>query len=554
MNKSLLKSIFLLANLIILSVGIIGLLRLNISFADQQTILFKGSAGDTLHGTYLPGEGSIGVLMLEGFGSDQIAMRPAAKVFREAGAHIFTVDFSGHGRSDGTLGFDNASTDRLAYQVISAKEVFKSSSGLSDDQILYFGHSLGARVAIQSAVLDPAPPRALILLGTQINLGTNLQAEFFTGTSDAELEWVQSLDSATPATDILLLSGEWDDILTPGAAQTLYDQLTSGSAEAERPYARKLTILPRLFHNYEIYSTRLLQQAFSQLTDLGLISIQPTISLTGYYVYGALTLLGLLGTLISTPIYLNQSRPTIPPPPPPVKIQRLLPFLRGKLLLWLAAVPVALLLSGSFFLIPLGLPVFNLIYVGFIGGYGIVMLILYRLGKVPGTDGKMQLKSAQKTSPSSRIRTLLGFIVTGLILLISIIFTRSGLFYVIAPNHRLVWLVIFTPFTALGFWIGDREFHMADTFRHETGQRLKWASFSLVLIGLTPFFLYTFFMGILGSLSGMLSGLQGLLILAIVLLMGRLLKHFISQFWIVSLLQAALLYALILPQGVLFAF
>jgi hypothetical protein len=125
---------------------------------------------------------------------------------------------------------------------------------------------------------------------------------------------------------------------------------------------------------------------------------------------------------------------------------------------------------------------------------------------------------------------------------------------VIAPNQRLVWLVIFTPFTALGFWIGDRELHMLDAFRHETGRRLKWASLSLALIGLTPFFLYTLFMGILGSHSGMLSGLHGLLILAIVLLMGRLLKHFIHQSWIISLLQAALLYALILPQGVLFVF
>jgi pimeloyl-ACP methyl ester carboxylesterase len=554
MKKPARNLLFFVINLLILLVGLIGLLRLNAAFSDQQTIVIQDPAGEILHGTYLPGKESIGVLMLEGFGSDQIAMRPAAKVFHEAGAHIFSFDFSGHGRSDGTLGFDNASTDRLANQVISAKEAFKSSSGLTDDQILYFGHSLGARVAVQSAVMDPTPPRALILLGTQINLGTNLQAEFFTGTSDAELEWVQSLDANTPPSDILLFSGEWDDILTPQAAQNLYDQLTSGSAGAEQPFARKLTILPRLFHNYEIYSTRLLQQAFIQLDDLGLISNQSSVSLAGYYIFGALTLIGLLGTLILAPIYLNESRPTLPPPPPPVRIQRLMPFLRGKLFLWLAAVPAALLLTGSFFLIPLGLPVFNLIYVGFIGGYGIVMLILYRLGKVPGTDGKMQLKSAEKASPSFGIRTLIGFLVGGVILLICIIFTRSGLFYVIAPNQRLSWLMIFTPFTALGFWIGDREMSMLDAFRNESGQRLKWASFTLALIGLTPFFLYTLFMGILGSLSGMLSGLHGLFILAIVLLLGRLLKLFIQQSWIISLLQAALLYALILPQGVLFAF
>jgi pimeloyl-ACP methyl ester carboxylesterase len=539
---------------LILAVGLIGLIHLNTAFTDQQTVIFQDSSGEALHGTYMPGDLPIGVLMLEGFGSDQIAMRPAARIFREAGAHIFTFDFSGHGRSDGSLGFDNASTDRLAHQVISAKEVFKSSSGLSDDQILYFGHSLGARVAVQSAVLDPAPPTALILLGTQINLGTNLQAEFFTGTSDAELDWVQSLNTKSPPSDILLFSGEWDDILTPHAAQTLYDQLNSGSSGTEQPFVRKLTILPRLFHNYEIYSTRLLQQAFSQLDDLGLMTIQGPASLAGYYGFGALTLLGLFGTLISAPIYLNQSRPTIPAPPPSVKILRLMPFIRGKLILWLAAVPAAVLLSGIFFLIPLGLPVFNMIYVGFIGGYGIVMWVLYRIGKVPGTEGKMPFKSTKMASLTSGIKTLLGFLVWGLILLACIIFTRSGLFYVISPNQRLVWLIIFTPFTALGFWIGEKELHMLDAFRHKSGRRLTWASFTLAIVGLTPFFLYTLVMGFLGSLSGMLSGLHGLLILAIVLLIGRSLNYFIHQTWIVNLLQAALLYALILPQGVLFAF
>ena len=95
---------------------------------------------------------------------------------------------------------------------------------------------------------------------------------------------------------------------------------------------------------------------------------------------------------------------------------------------------------------------------------------------------------------------------------------------------------------------------MVTAFRHESGQQLRWMPLLLVLIGLTPFFLYTLLMGILGSLSGMIGGLHGLIILAIVLLTSRLLKHFIEQYWVISILQAVLLYALLLPQGVLFAF
>jgi pimeloyl-ACP methyl ester carboxylesterase len=554
MKKSLPWLITLVLSLLVLAVGIGGLLWVNSAFSNQQTVTFRDPVGEVLHGTYLPGELPIGVVMLEGFGSDQIAMRPAASVFQKTGAHIFTFDFSGHGRSGGTLGFDNASTDRLAYQVLSAKDALKSQAGLSDDQILYFGHSLGARVAVQSAVLDPSPPRVLILVGTQINLGTNVQSEFFTGTSDAELDWVQSLDANTPASDILLLSGAWDDILTPTAAKALLKKLTEDSASVGVPFIRQQTILPRLLHNYEIYSAALLSQALAQLQDLGVINVPAANSLKGLYSFGAMTLLGLLGTLIAAPVWLDQTKPLPPAPPPSVKIRRLKPFIRGKLLLWLAAVPIAVLLVGVFFLLPLSLPVFNMIYVGFIGGYGIVMAILYWIGKVPGTDGKMRFKSLFSAQSSSWQQTGIGILLWGLILVVGRIFAHSGFFFVISPNQRLIWLAIFTPITALGFWIGEREGQMVEIFRHESGQRVKQLPLLLAMIGLTPFFLYTLLMGILGSLSGMIGGTHGLLILGMVLLTGRLLKHFIRPYWVISVLQAVLLYALILPQGVLFAF
>ena len=546
--------IFLIVASVTMLSGLIGLGHINARFSNQQFITFHDPAGDALHGTYLPGDQPIGVLMLEGFGSDQIAMRPAAAAFQEAGAHVFTFDFSGHGRSSGALGFDNASTNRLARQTLSAKAVFQSLSGLSPDQMLYFGHSLGARVAMQSAVLDPAPPRALVLLGTQINLGTNVQAEFFTGTSDAELAWVQSLDAHTPAADVLLFSGAWDDILTPPAAQALFNRITRGSTQAEPGFVRQQTILPFLLHNYEIYSVRLLNQAFSQLDELGILSLEQPVSLSGYYHFGAMTLLGLLGALVSAPIYLTHAKPSAPKPPSSVKILRLKPFLRAKLLLWLAAVPAAIIITGAFFLIPLGLPVFNMIYVGFIGGYGVVMLILYRAGKLPGTDGRMRIKQTAMDDVPSALHTALGLLLWAAIVMACVIFTRSGWFFVIAPNQRLAWLALFTPVTALGFWIGEQEQHMLETFRHESGRRLRGTNLILALISLTPFFLYTLLMGVLGSLSGLIGGLHGLLILAIVLLTGRVLAPFFRQAWVITLLQVLLLYALLLPQGVLFAF
>lgn len=556
MKKSIGSYIALGTSLAFMVMGLVGLSFINQNFVNQQLITFNDPQGDELVGTYLPGTVEMGVLMLEGFGSDQIAMRPAASIFRASGAHIFTFDFSGHGQSPGGLGFDNAATDRLANQVLAAKDTFQKQSGLSDHQIILFGHSMGARVALQSAVLDPQPPAALVLLGTQVNLEPNRQASFFTGTDDADLPWVQSLSAQNPKTHILLLSGSWDDILTPEAAQALQEKLLSEPEPGESGYVRRLTIIPNLFHNYEIYSPRLLKQAVTQLQELDVLNSQGPISLANYFLFGALTLLGLLASLTTLAIAWQGQHQTSSMITTSVKITDDKKFLRSKMFLWLLALPVALLLTGLFFLIPLYLPVLNMIYVGFIAGYGILLLVLYRLGKVPGTQGKLALQSTQEPGSSFFKEDLfwIGLTLWVVILGVCILFTRSGLFYVIPANHRLAWLLIFSPFTAIGFWIGDWETSLLKAFRVESGKRLPWAGTLLTLIGLLPFILYTIFMGVLGSTSGMLGGLQGLLVLVIVLLTGKVMTHFLRTPWLIAILQAVLLYALVLPQGVLFTF
>ena len=74
----------------------------------------------------------------------------------------------------------------------------------------------------------------------------------------------------------------------------------------------------------------------------------------------------------------------------------------------------------------------------------------------------------------------------------------------------------------------------------------------MALIGLFPFLLYTLLMAALGSLSGMIGGLQGLIILWLVLAFGNLVQIVVHRPWITAVCMAVLLYWLILPQGVLF--
>jgi pimeloyl-ACP methyl ester carboxylesterase len=517
-------------------------------------VTFTDPQGDSLVGSYYPGRLDAGVLLLEGFGSDQTNMRSAASEFAQEGYHVFTFDFSGHGRSLGVLGYDNAQTSRLAYQTLAAIGEFERISGLSAGQIIFFGHSLGARVALQAATIDPSPA-GLILLGTQANLETNVQAEFFTGVSDVNLPWVQTLGPENPATNVLLISGQWDDVLTPSSAALLAEKLAgvpldpnSGLGDVAAGSRRDFVIFPRMLHNYEVFSPRVLAMSKAWAAEtLGLgepAAGAPTASIRIFcWIAGYAGLLISLGAAAG---WLKTTQPVSVDRYYRIKITRLRRFLTAKMLLWLLALPLGALLAGFFFFLPIGLPTFNLIYVAFFGGYGILMLLLYWFGRLPGTEGRLPFVNPMTKHWSG---ALVALALTVLLLAVTAAYTRTGWFFVFPANTRLLWLILFTLPTALSFWIGIYEIGMID--RVAPGKTIP--QLAALLIGILPFFLYIVFLASIGSLSGMIGAVQGLLILALVITYGYLLRQFNTIHWVTAFCQAFLLYWLILPQGVLFA-
>jgi len=555
------------------------------SLADRQPVTFTASTGDPLVGSYYPGTEPVGVILLEGFGSDQVTMTSLASEFARSGYHVFTFDFSGHGRSPGTLTFDNAQTDRLAYQALSALEEFKHLSGLRADQIFVVGHSLGARVALQSATMNQEKVAGLVLLGTQVNLSTNVQSEFFTGTTDADLPWVQSLGPENPPVPILMISGAWDDILTPENAELLLAKLTDsryytrdGNTFISETYSttegsirflgvttcifrRPISLTYCVVHNYEPFSGQIFlsiryrfvhaslyrPDVFGQLSESGDIPTPFKDAMQTTLLRQFSWIIGFVGMMlfVSYGKQWIESCGVISGHTSGVSVVNSRRFLWGKLLLWLGALPVAAILGSLFFVIPLGKPVFNLIYVGFIGWYGILLFLLYWRGKMPGVQGKLPFVTDRSPVEWKRILAALGIAIGMLVLTAA--YARTGWFYVFPVNVRLVWLVVFTPFTALGFWIGLHEGQMV----RQAGSRSA-AQTALTLIGLFPFFLYSLLMAAIGSLSGMIGGLQGLLILWLVLAFGNLLQAVGRRPWLTSICMAVLLYWLILPQGVLF--
>ena len=203
------------------------------------------------------------------------------------------------------------------------------------------------------------------------------------------------------------------------------------------------------------------------------------------------------------------------------------------------------LLSSVFFLLPVGLPTFNLIYVAFFGGYGILMLVLYRTDRMLGTQGQLPFAEREKFTWQGVKPALPAFL---LVWLGMAAYARSGWFYVFPLNARHIWLVLFSVPTAVGFWIGIYEMHMiAKAAPGKAGPQA-----AAMMIGILPFVLYAAFLASIGSLSGLVGSVQGLLIMGMVLLLGGLLRQRTKLHWFTAVCQAVLLYSLILPQGVLF--
>ena len=537
--------------------SVVGIYAGDSALSDGEKVVFRDHEGEMLRGTIYSKMGNnYGILLLEGFGSDQVTLRSAANEFVKNGFSVFTFDFSGHGRSPGGLDFNNAETDRLAQQSLAAKEEFKRITQITDDHMIFAGHSLGARVALQAATMDDVPPAGIILLGTQVNLSTNLQSEFFTGVSDNTLGWVQDLGPENPETNILLISGNWDDILTPAAAEAMFNKLskaeeeiTQRSGNMKDGNSRELILLGGLVHNFEVFSPRVLGHALEWAGELFQMDdgVQISSSASRRIWLWCSGFFSLLLGLNSAKRWIPGNSSAAGRHANGVRIRDLKKYLWGKLALWIAAIPLILLIMGFVFLVPLNKPVFNIYFVGFIGGYGLLMLVLYRFGKMPGISGRLE-RFSEERSPISCRQMILGFILGIGVLVLTAAYGRSGWFHIFPVNQRLVWLVLFVPVTALGFWIGGYENQLVGAFAGGKSITIRYVT----LIGFFPFFLYAFLLGGLGSISGLIGGLQGLLILWLVFSSGTLMKKIWRRPWFSAIFQAILLYWLVLPQGVLF--
>ena len=129
-----------------------------------EDVLLTSSDGLKLHGWFLPGPPRVvgpntqTWLWFHGNGGNLgTRVGQLARAHHLLGVHQFIFDYRGYGNSEGHPTEHGTYLDARA-----ALEYLRGRPGINPDRIVYFGHSLGAAVAIELAAKHPPAGMALI--------------------------------------------------------------------------------------------------------------------------------------------------------------------------------------------------------------------------------------------------------------------------------------------------------------------------------------------------------------------------------------------------------
>lgn len=121
-----------------------------------EDVFFTATDGTRLHGWYLAGEpGQPLVLFCHGNAGNISHRVDNLRLLRELGFAVFIFDYRGYGQSEGQPG------EKGTYSDMRGAIAWLQTRGWPPEQMIYFGRSLGAGVALQLAL--EIPPAALVL-------------------------------------------------------------------------------------------------------------------------------------------------------------------------------------------------------------------------------------------------------------------------------------------------------------------------------------------------------------------------------------------------------
>ena len=577
MNREQQYRLFLIIGLILIIFPVTLQILVDIEMRNHETITFVDDYGNKIFNTYYPGESETipgnkahGIMIFHGMGNDQKSLDVYTARFHAFGFHVFTTDFSGHGRSSGVIPSGENSADILANQVLIAKSKFKEKSGLADSEIFMLGHSMGARAVMRATLLDTNPVNGCILIGAAIHIGEN------------ETSWTANLNSTNPKTNVLLLSGALEDVLPPTEAIDLYNHLANTTVKNSKTayidhvtpenYTKSLRILPCLTHTHEAMSGRAVALAYNWVADMILNTkfipdfirsnvLDPVLSIFDVrYLISISEVIGIFlclifGQKIIKELQEKQLIRKTEDNQDELEEERaedeisgpfnLKKFYWFKLLIWVGGFDFAAAIVTLIAIMPFGVPYFTLLFIGPITGYGIMNIILYLTGKTPGYNKKWRPEFKNQFKDYNWWKLVFGIFVAALFAAVVAYLLSGFLYLVFPPNIRLAWLAIFTLFGSLGFYILQIE---TKELRNTYPNNAKYTSINYALF-LLPFIIGVLVILAMGRIIYIVDGVHDLILLGSIILVGDLLQQIWEKPYWTGLVQSFLLFFFLLPRG-----
>lgn len=456
-----------------------------------------------------------GVVICPGYSCDRRKWRPFSDLFVSNGFTTMTIDYAGQGASTGTIGFDNAKTDKIPVEIYDAVQAFHKETNIPYDHIILMGHSMGGRSILrliqdfnnpkaETTIKDKLDIKNVILFSPGINFAQNAQASLFAQTKDEVQEpWASFNESYIKGTNVYLFGSTADDIVYDEDILTIYQKLGAKNVPSSGTYedvqttssGSKITVgvTSGILHSYQMYSTKFARYMNSALSDItGKEMNYNPANLYLVYAGWMLALIGLFFLLSG----LNNGLEWKATDKLPVLTDEK-KFLLRKLLMWLPGILMAFLVCCVCVVIPFGSPTMNIPYMCFIAGYGLTMLIAYRKGKFKGTDGKMP-KLSLKINGDKKSIGIAVVIVAALCFFAWYIFDAS--MYSLVPfNTRIFWLFFASILMTIGYYISGVESDMI-----QASDASKKAKFLYGLLQYIPLTIFVLFYLFLKSYSGLI--------------------------------------------------
>ncbi|MFW9924006.1 MAG: alpha/beta hydrolase [Candidatus Thorarchaeota archaeon] len=565
MNKGLIFGIVVLFGFILSFIGIGFQAAYLVDIGKYEEIYSIDSFGNSFYSRYYPAKNSSsekGIMIFHGLAEDQHTMRSFTNIFLNEGFHVYVMDFSGHGNSRGVFTLNQSMDDIVSDEVLLAKQKFKELSLLKDSQIYQLGHSLGARAILKAATMDSNIVRGLILIGAFIG-----EDGLYPYNS-----WINTLSPINPATNISIITSNFEDILPVSDAIKLFENLsgkkyneTSGSTYTSEDNLIEMTVLRNLFHTYEPIAPKALITAVLSIYHfegqifpkdkpeiIRQIQVQNIIS-------WLLIPIGLILAVIFGIYFLDETRYRNPfqveveecenelikiNSNHSIEITNFKFFVYYKLVIWLGGIGFGALIGLLFIFLPFGFPVFTLVYVCPITGYGVMMLILYATEKMPGLKGKWKPNLAElkvMLNWKRPIFALLTAILSTAILGFSI---NANWNTIVAWNAKAAWLVVLSIFTTFGFYIKRKESNLIRKLYPGDNNKLILNNF----LYLVPFFILAIILVIMGINFLFIDSLHGFFFFLFVVLIGGIIQRFCKNEFFTALLQSIILIILVLPR------